>query len=56
MDFLSVETIAQVGFPIAVALYLLYERSTFNKEIVQTMTKISTTMDLIQNKLLEKID
>jgi hypothetical protein len=52
---LTFETIANLGFPIAITLYLLYERSQFNQKVIETMSKISTTMDLIQDKLLDKI-
>ena len=32
------------GFAIAVAVYLLWERSRFNQKIVETMQEISTTI------------
>lgn len=36
--------ISQVGFPIVVCLYLLYERSKFNERMVETMKEITTVL------------
>ncbi len=44
----------QNGFAIAVAVYLLYERSKFNEKLTKTLEHISTTMDLIEERLRGK--
>ena len=38
-------SVAEVGFPIAVAIYLLYERGKFNQKMVATMERISAVLD-----------
>lgn len=48
MEILTVEFIAQIGFPIAVTIYLLIERTKFNEKIVEQMTKISETLERLE--------
>ena len=39
------DTAVNQGFSAAVVVYLLYERSKFNKDMVTTMQKISTIIE-----------
>jgi len=48
---LSPETITQIGFPICVTIYLLYERSVFNSEITKSIVKITETLKKLEEKL-----
>lgn len=43
--------ISTVGFPIAVSVYLLYERARFNSKLIETQGKISATLGLIAERL-----
>lgn len=49
MDFISL--ISQVGFPIAVCVYLLYERSRYQVKIVTELTKISSVLNRLEERL-----
>lgn len=44
-DMDIIKTVGEVGFPIAVAVYLLYERGKFNQKIVASMEKISVVLE-----------
>ena len=46
-----VKIISTIGFPIAVSIYLLYERARFNEKIIRTQTDISMTLQLIAERL-----
>lgn len=43
--------ISMVGFPIAVTVYLLYERARFNSKIIETQGNINTTLKLMAERL-----
>ena len=42
-----IDLITQLGFPIAITIYLLYERTRFNYKIVQSLEKIVTILERI---------
>lgn len=44
----------QNSFSIAVAFYLLYERSTLNTKIVMELSRITLIMSLIYDKLISE--
>ena len=44
----------QNSFSIAVAFYLLYERSTLNIRIISELTKLTLIMSLIYDKLISE--
>ena len=46
-----IETITNQGFAIAVAVYLLYERTKFNVKIAATMEHISIVMQSIESEM-----
>jgi YvrJ protein family len=53
MDMLS--AIAQVGFPIAVTVYLLIERSKFNEKITENLARITEALERIETDHLNAI-
>lgn len=38
------EAVTQIGFPIAVVIYLLYERGTTTKELTKAITKLESAI------------
>lgn len=42
-----IEHIAQFGFPIAITIYLLYERTKFNYKITQSLERIVVILERI---------
>jgi hypothetical protein len=37
--------VASVGFPAAVCVWLLYQKATFDRDIVESLAKITTILD-----------
>lgn len=48
---LTIEMITQLGFPIAVTIYLLYERSQFNIKVTECLVKVSEAVERIEAKI-----
>ncbi|MBP2029754.1 hypothetical protein J2755_000674 [Methanohalophilus levihalophilus] len=43
--------VAQIlGVPVVVAAYFMYRDYKFNQKLVETLTKISTTLELVHKK------
>ena len=42
-----IELITQLGFPIAIVIYLLYERTRFNYRITQSLERIVVILERI---------
>lgn len=40
-----VNTIGSVGFPAAVCVWLLYQKATFDRDITESLAKITTILD-----------
>ena len=51
MELISPEMIAQIGFPICVTVYLLYERTQFNDDIVHKLEQITNLLDKLEDKI-----
>jgi len=51
MELISPDVIAQIGFPICVTVYLLYERSKFNLDITVKLERISNLLDALEDKI-----
>ena len=51
MELLSPELLAQIGFPICVTIYLLFERSKFNADITVKLEKITNLLDKLEMKI-----
>ena len=51
IEELGVDYFLQNGFAIAVALYLLYERSRFNQKIMTCLVKVSETLDRLEENM-----
>lgn len=45
------ELVSQIGFPIAVVVYLLYERSTTTKGLIKALGKLETAIIKLEGKL-----
>lgn len=43
-----IDSITQLGFPIAITIYLLYERMQFNYKITQSLERIVTILERIE--------
>ena len=48
---LSPELIAQVGFPIAVVMYLLWERQSGTKEMIKMLKRLEIAIIKLEGKL-----
>lgn len=46
-----IDIVTNQGFAIAVAVYLLYERSKFNVKVAEMMQEVSTTLKSIEVEL-----
>lgn len=44
--------VARVGFPIAVTVYLLFERTKFNEKITENLARITEVLDRIEQNML----
>lgn len=51
MEIDLLQATAQVGFPIAVAVYLLYERSKFNEKISVTLDRVAQALERIEGRI-----
>jgi len=51
LEILTVEGIVQLGFPIAVTCFLLFERSQFNIKISECLVKITAAMERIEQRM-----
>lgn len=49
------EVVSTIGFPIAVTLYLLYERDKTTKSLIKTMVKVEKALIKLEGKLNGKI-
>ena len=54
MEFDMVNYVVQNGFAIAVAIYLLYERTKFNEKVTESLVKISETLERIEQMHLKQ--
>lgn len=48
---LTPELIAQVGFPIAVTMYLLWERGATTKEMIKMLKRVEIAIIKLEGKL-----
>lgn len=46
------ELISQIGFPMAVTIYLLYERAKFSADITVKLEQIAILLDKLEDKML----
>ncbi len=51
MELINPELITQIGFPVAVTIYLLYERKQFNENITLKLERIVNLLDKLEDKL-----
>jgi len=52
-DIVTLDYFLQQGFAIAVAIYLLYERTSLNTKMVSTLKEISLTLIDVKDELRE---
>jgi len=50
-ETLVVDTIIKNGFACTVTAWLLWERYKFNTDIIKTLEKVSSTMDIISDRI-----
>ena len=43
-----IDLITQLGFPITITIYLLYERTMFNHKIVKSLERITTILERLE--------
>jgi len=55
MELISPELITQIGFPIAVTIYLLYERKQFNENITLKLERIAELLNRLEDKIDGKL-
>lgn len=43
--------IGSLGFPIAISVYLLWERNKYTRELTKAVFEVKNTLEIIQGKL-----
>ena len=49
---LDVQSIVDVGFPVAITVYLLYERNRLNVKIVESLKEITVTLKNVNDHIV----
>lgn len=49
------ELVTQIGFPIAVVVYLLYERNTTTRGLIKALSKLEVAIIKLEGRLHGKI-